>query len=110
MTYREEDDSVPEHRVRVDEDGVERLGHYVKLGSEDFEEQRQEEAEQEEEEHSSPSSSSSSSSCGRKRSVWFWIKLALLFAFLAALALVGYKWIGPLIMDKVSIPEIRCWI
>lgn len=101
MTYREEDDAVSELRVRIEEDGVEKLGHYVKL-SEDFEEHQQEtEQEDEEDEEDSSSPSSSSSSCGRKRSIWFWIKLGLFFTFLTALALAGYKWLAPLIMDKV---------
>ncbi|ESQ38263.1 hypothetical protein EUTSA_v10028910mg [Eutrema salsugineum] len=103
MTYFEEDDTVSELRVRVEEDEIEKSGHYAKL-SDEFEEQGRQEAEQEEEEDSSPCSSSS---CGRKRSVWFWIKLALLFTFLAALALVAYKWIAPLIMDKELIPLIK---
>jgi hypothetical protein len=94
MTYHEEDDTVSEFRVRVEEDGVDKLGHYVKL-TEDFEVHRQE-TEQE-----SSSSPSSSSSCGQKRSVWFWIKLGLFFTFLTALGLAGYKWLYPLIMDKV---------
>lgn len=95
MTYREEDDTVPELYIRVEEDGVEKLGHYIKLS-----EESDREAEQGEEQDSSPSSSSSSS-CGGKRSIWFWIKLALLLAFLSALALAAYKWLVPLIMDEV---------
>lgn len=93
MTYREEDDAVPELYLRVEEDGVEKLGHYIK-----FIEELEREAEQGEEQDSSPSSSSS---CGGKRSLWFWIKLVLLLTFLSALALAAYKWLVPLIMDKV---------
>ncbi|CAG7862480.1 unnamed protein product [Brassica rapa] len=102
MTYREEDDAVPELHLRVEEDGVEKLGHYIKLI-----EESEREAEQGEEQDSSPSSSSSSSSCGGKRSLWFWIKLALLLAFLSGLALAAYKWLVPLIMDKELIPIIK---
>ncbi|CAL9217975.1 unnamed protein product [Arabidopsis halleri] len=36
LTYREEDDAVSELRVRVEDDVVQKLGHYIKL-SEDFE-------------------------------------------------------------------------
>ncbi|CAH2071346.1 unnamed protein product [Thlaspi arvense] len=97
MTYGDEDDAVSELRLRVEEDGIEKLGHYVKLSEN-----------QEEEEDSSPSSSSSSSSsCVRKRSLWFWIKLSLFLAVLAALGLAGYKWLAPLIMDKELIPIIK---
>lgn len=92
MTYQEEDGLVPELWVRVETDGIEKLGNYIKLS-----EELEREAVHEEEEDSSPSSSS----CGRKRSLWFWIKLALLLAFLPALALAAYKWLVPLIMDKV---------
>lgn len=92
MTYRVEDDAVPELYLRVEDDGVEKSGHYIKLG-----EESETEAEQGEEQDSSPSSSS----CGGKRSIWFWIKLALLLAFLSALALAAYKWLVPLIMDEV---------
>ncbi|KAL0749198.1 hypothetical protein Bca101_031201 [Brassica carinata] len=99
MTYREEDDAVPELYLRVEEDGVEKLGHYIK-----FIEELEREAEQGEEQDSSPSSSSS---CGGKRSLWFWIKLALLLAFLSGLALAAYKWLVPLIMDKELIPIIK---
>ncbi|KAG5383955.1 hypothetical protein IGI04_035425 [Brassica rapa subsp. trilocularis] len=99
MTYREEDDAVPELHLRVEEDGVEKLGHYIKLI-----EESEREAEQGEEQDSSPSSSSS---CGGKRSLWFWIKLALLLAFLSGLALAAYKWLVPLIMDKELIPIIK---
>ncbi|KAG7615657.1 putative SNARE associated golgi family protein [Arabidopsis thaliana] len=104
MTYHEEDDTVSEFRVRVEEDGVDKLGHYVKL-TEEFEEHRQETEQNDEESSSSPSSSSSS--CGQKRSVWFWIKLGLFFTFLTALGLAGYKWLYPLIMDKELIPLIK---
>lgn len=97
MTYLEEDDAVSEVRVRVEEeDRIKKLGNYVKLRDE-LEEHRQE-AEHGDEEDSSPSSSSS---CVRKRSLWFWIKLSLLLTLLAALGLAGYKWLAPLIMDKV---------
>ncbi|WZZ79244.1 hypothetical protein YC2023_099816 [Brassica napus] len=90
MTYREEDDTVPELCLRVEKDRIEKLGHYVELG-----EESERETEQEEEQDSSPSS------CGRKRSLWFWIKLVLLLTFLSALALAAYKWLVPLIMDEV---------
>ncbi|KAG2330520.1 hypothetical protein Bca4012_019896 [Brassica carinata] len=99
MTYREENDAVPELCLRVEEHGVEKLGHYIKLS-----EESEREAEQGEEQDSSPSSSSS---CGGKRSIWFWIKLALLLAFLSALALAAYKWLVPLIMDEELIPIIK---
>ena len=90
MTYREKDDTVPQLCVRVEKDRIEKLGHYVELG-----EESERETEQEEEQDSSPSS------CGRKISIWFWIKLALLLTFLSALALAAYKWLVPLIMDEV---------
>ncbi|KAJ0243185.1 SNARE associated Golgi protein family [Hirschfeldia incana] len=99
MTYHEEDSLVPEMQVRVEDNGIEKLGNYIKLS-----EELEREAVHEEEEVSSPSSSTS---CGPERSLWFWIKIALLLAFLAALALATYKWLVPLIMDKELIPIIK---
>ncbi|CAN8308320.1 unnamed protein product [Cochlearia groenlandica] len=96
MTYHEEDDAVLELRVSVQEENeeIKKLGHYSKLN---------EEAEQE----ASSSSSSSSWSCVGTRSLWFWIKLVLVLTLLSVLALIAYKWIGPLIMDKELIPIIK---
>lgn len=85
MTVPEDEKPVLELRVRVeDDDNDEKKGPYVKL-SEGLEKK------QEEEEEEKIDSSR----------FWFWVKLSLLFAFIATLAVVGYIWIGPLIMDKV---------
>jgi len=85
MTVTEDEKPVLELLVRVEDD--DEKGPYVKL-SEVLE--KGQESEQEKEEEKTDSSR-----------FWFWVKLSLLFAFLAALAVVGYIWIGPLIMDKV---------
>ncbi|KAL1201658.1 hypothetical protein V5N11_006201 [Cardamine amara subsp. amara] len=92
-TCPEDEKEVLELRVRVEED--EKKGPYVKLseGLEKGQESEQDNAEEDERTASSP--------------FWFWIKLSLLFVFLAALAVVGYIWIGPLIMDKELIPIIQ---
>lgn len=37
----------------------------------------------------------------RRKSIWYWIKLGILFAFLGLLAAVFLKWVGPFFMDKV---------
>ncbi|XP_010540203.1 PREDICTED: uncharacterized protein LOC104814056 [Tarenaya hassleriana] len=104
MTYREDDEAIPELRVRVEneDDGK---GHFVKLGESPQEaEQEEEEGEEQGQRASSPCSSSS---CRRRRSVWFWVKLVLLFAFLGSLTVAVLKWIAPLIMDKELIPIIQ---
>ncbi|CAH8275668.1 unnamed protein product [Arabidopsis lyrata] len=91
MTLPEDEKPVLELRVRVeDDDNDEKKGPYVKL-SEGLKKK------QEEEEEEKIDSSR----------FWFWVKLSLLFAFLATLAVVGYIWIGPLIMDKELIPLIQ---
>lgn len=53
----------------------------------------------------SSSSPSCSSSCCSSRcwwSIWWWAKLILVVGFLAVLAAVFFKWIGPFFMDKVK--------
>lgn len=93
MTSPEDEKAVLELRLRVEEKGP-----YVKL-SEGLEHHGQEsEQEKEDEAPSYP--------------FWFWVKLALLFTFLVALAVVGYIWVGPLIMDKVWLDfhQIQFWI
>ncbi|ESQ55064.1 hypothetical protein EUTSA_v10025848mg [Eutrema salsugineum] len=93
MTCPEDEKAVLELQVRVEEDEIEK-GLFVKL-SEGLENGQESEQDKEEREEigSSP--------------FWFWVKLALLLVFLAALAVVGFKWIGPLIMDKELIPIIK---
>lgn len=84
MTLPEDEKPVLELLVRVeDDDNDEKKGPYGKL-SEGLEKNQKEEEEKID-----------------SSRFWFWVKLSLLFAFLAALAVVGYIWIGPLIMDKV---------
>ncbi|KAH0941633.1 hypothetical protein HID58_001270 [Brassica napus] len=77
-------------RLQADDKDVEK-GAYVKLseGQESSSSSGQEEKEEEEVKEAATSP------------FWFWVKLALLFSFLASLAFVTYKWLGPLIMDKV---------
>ncbi|CAA7060126.1 unnamed protein product [Microthlaspi erraticum] len=89
MTSPEDDKAVLELRLRVGEKGP-----YVKL-SEGLEQHGQESEPDKEDEAAS------------SYPVWFWVKLALLFTFLVALAVVGYIWVGPLIMDKELIPIIK---
>lgn len=84
-TCSEDEKPVLELRVRVEDD---EKGTYVKL-SEGLEKGQESELETVEEEETASSP------------FWFWVKLSLLFVFLAAFAVVGYIWIGPLIMDKV---------
>lgn len=90
MTVPEDDKTVLELRMRIEDD--DEKGAYVKL-SEGLEKDQEPEQEKEEEEEEATANASSR--------FWFWVKLSLLFAFLAALAVVAYIWIGPLIMDKV---------
>ncbi|KAF8092458.1 hypothetical protein N665_0413s0001 [Sinapis alba] len=92
MTCPEDEKAVLLPRMRVEDDEDVEKGAYVKLGEEGQEESSgQEENEEEEEELKEPATSP----------FWFWVKLALLFSFLAAFAFVAYRWVGPLIMDKV---------
>lgn len=79
-------------RMKV-EDDVEK-GVYVKLSEAQEESSGQEEEKEEEDEVKEVAATSP---------FWSWFKLALLFSFLAALAFVAYRWVGPLIMDKVCI-------
>lgn len=55
-------------------------------------------------------SSSSSSSSIWRRSIWYWIKLGILIAFIGLLSAVFLKWVGPFLMDKVCSfpPSIPC--
>ncbi|XP_010433980.1 PREDICTED: uncharacterized protein LOC104718021 [Camelina sativa] len=93
MTVPEEENPVLELRMRVEEE--EDKGTYVKL-SEGLEKRQESELEKQEEEEKIDSSP-----------FWFRVKLSILFIVLAALAIVGYIWIGPLIMDKELIPIIQ---
>lgn len=88
MTCPEDETAVLLLPTRVEGDDVEK-GGYVKLseGQESSSSSGQEEEEEVKEAATSP--------------FWFWVKLALLFSFLASLAFVAYRWLGPLIMDKV---------
>ncbi|GMI76343.1 hypothetical protein like AT1G12450 [Hibiscus trionum] len=43
----------------------------------------------------------------RRRSIWFWIKLGILFTFIGLLAAVFFKWVGPFLMDKELMPIIN---
>lgn len=91
MTCPEDEKALLLPRMKV-EDDVEK-GAYVKLGEGQEESSGQEEEKKEEEVKEEAATSP----------FWFWFKLALLFSFLAALAFVAYRWVGPLIMDKVCI-------
>ncbi|CAN6913968.1 unnamed protein product, partial [Brassica oleracea] len=93
MTCPEDETAVLLLPTRVEGDDVEK-GAYVKLseGQESSSSSGQEE-EEVKEAATSP--------------FWFWVKLALLFSFLASLAFVAYRWLGPLIMDKELIPIIK---
>ncbi|XVF51614.1 hypothetical protein PTKIN_Ptkin04bG0198400 [Pterospermum kingtungense] len=42
-----------------------------------------------------------------RRSIWYWIKLGILIAFIGLLAAVFLKWVGPFLMDKELIPIIN---
>ncbi|XVE64964.1 hypothetical protein DITRI_Ditri07aG0143900 [Diplodiscus trichospermus] len=41
------------------------------------------------------------------RSIWYWIKLGILFIFIGLLAAVFLKWVGPFFMDKEIMPIIN---
>ncbi|KAE8672460.1 putative LRR receptor-like serine/threonine-protein kinase [Hibiscus syriacus] len=43
----------------------------------------------------------------RRRSIWFWIKLGILFTFIGLLTAVFFKWVGPFLMDKEIMPLIN---
>ncbi|CAF2070793.1 unnamed protein product [Brassica napus] len=96
MTCPEDETAVLLLPTRVEGDDVEK-GGYVKLseGQESSSSSGQEEEEEEEVKEAATSP------------FWFWVKLALLFSFLASLAFVAYRWLGPLIMDKELIPIIK---
>ncbi|CAG7887342.1 unnamed protein product, partial [Brassica rapa] len=85
-------------RLQADDKDVEK-GAYVKL-SEGQESSSSSSSGQEEKEEEEVKEAATSP-------FWFWVKLALLFSFLASLAFVTYKWLGPLIMDKELIPIIK---
>ncbi|MBA0709782.1 hypothetical protein Golax_024803, partial [Gossypium laxum] len=38
-------------------------------------------------------------SCIQRRSIWFWVKLGVLFTFIGLLAAVFFRWVGPFLMD-----------
>ncbi|KAK6262991.1 hypothetical protein QUC31_008807 [Theobroma cacao] len=42
-----------------------------------------------------------------RRSIWYWMKLGILIAFLGLLAAVFLKWVGPFFMDKELMPIIN---
>lgn len=88
MTYSDCDDRVcPELKLRIEDEN----GDYVKLGEEDGCEQ---------EGGLEPSSPT------QGRSLWWWMKVVLLFIFLGALAVVFLKWVGPFLIEKEVIPII----
>ncbi|WZY69252.1 hypothetical protein YC2023_001492 [Brassica napus] len=84
-------------RLQADDKDVEK-GAYVKL-SEGHESSSSSSGQEEKEEEEVKEAATSP--------FWFWAKLALLFSFLASLAFVSYRWLGPLIMDKELIPIIK---
>ncbi|KAE8727729.1 hypothetical protein F3Y22_tig00005406pilonHSYRG00503 [Hibiscus syriacus] len=43
----------------------------------------------------------------QRRSIWFWIKLGILFTFIGLLAAVFFKWAGPFLMDKELMPILN---
>ncbi|XP_022152794.1 uncharacterized protein LOC111020425 isoform X2 [Momordica charantia] len=45
--------------------------------------------------------------CSPGRSLWLWVRLVVLFAFLGLLAAVFFKWVGPFFMNKEIIPIIN---
>ncbi|XWS49837.1 hypothetical protein CRYUN_Cryun12cG0037300 [Craigia yunnanensis] len=42
-----------------------------------------------------------------RRSIWYWIKLGILFIFIGLLTAVFLKWVGPFFMDKELMPIIN---
>lgn len=90
MTFYEEDEVVPELRVRVGEEGEGNKGDYVDLGMRDRSGNR-------EAERDPPSPRR----C--RRFVWYLAKLFLLFSCLGLLAGVCIKWVWPFLMDKVGV-------
>ncbi|XP_021901760.1 transmembrane protein 64 isoform X2 [Carica papaya] len=100
MTYNDEDEEngggggevVPELILRVDDND----GDYVKLRGE-----LEECGEQEREGSREPVSPS------WRKSLWYWVKLAVLVACLGLLFGVFLKWIGPFFIDKEIIPIIN---
>ncbi|KAG4135073.1 hypothetical protein ERO13_D08G193700v2 [Gossypium hirsutum] len=46
-------------------------------------------------------------SCIQRRSIWFWVKLGVLFTFIGLLAAVFFRWVGPFLMDKELMPIIN---
>ncbi|XP_030469397.1 uncharacterized protein LOC115687852 [Syzygium oleosum] len=95
MTFYEEDEVVPELRVRVGEEGEGNKGGYVDLGMRDRSGNR-------EAERDPPSPRRR---C--RRFVWYLAKLFLLFSCLGLLAGVCIKWVWPFLMDKEVIPIIN---
>ncbi|TYI70323.1 hypothetical protein E1A91_D08G213300v1 [Gossypium mustelinum] len=43
----------------------------------------------------------------QRRSIWFWVKLGVLFTFIGLLAAVFFRWVGPFLMDKELMPIIN---
>ncbi|CAI0417445.1 unnamed protein product [Linum tenue] len=113
MTYRNDDDnSVPELRMRVDDDcnggdneGVMNKIGYMRLRGEDG----VEEEEGLDDDDDGVGKPGSGFFCWRWSwcVVWYWVKLAALFACLGGLAFVVLKWVGPYFMDKQIIPIIN---
>ncbi|KAG2297801.1 hypothetical protein Bca52824_034273 [Brassica carinata] len=93
MTYSDgADETVPELKLIIEDP---ENGDYVKLrgGSEEGEEE----------------GSEAGCSIGSVTSVWFWVKLISLVAFLGLLAFVIIKWIAPFLIEKELIPFI-IWV
>ncbi|CAN0908671.1 TVP38/TMEM64 family membrane protein slr0305 [Linum grandiflorum] len=105
MTCRNDDDSVvSELRVRVhDDDDVDKSG-YMRLRGNDADDEA---------ERFLLDGGVEKPGCGffccklRWSVVWYWVKLATLFALLGALAFVVFKWVGPFFMDNGIIPIIN---
>ena len=99
MTYYEEDgvEVVPELSLRIGGEDNNGVGGYVKLseGPSDCEE---EQAIGVVAEPSSPRT---------EGCLWKWFKLVVLCIFLALLAAVFIKWVGPFFMDKVDFCSIK---
>lgn len=90
MTYYEEGEVVPELRLRLAEEPHGEKGDYVITGQQ----------------HLGGFEAEDLPPSPRRRwrgSVWYWVKLALLFSCLGLLAGVFLKWVWPFFMDKVGI-------
>lgn len=101
MTYRDDSDS-PELRLKMDDQiddrGGDPKGDFLELSGSDAK-------------GSGLIGVSEGSSLylwrWRGSVVWYWIKLASLFAFLGLLAAVVLKWVAPYFMDKEVMPIIK---